>query len=205
MADIRISDLTAATSIASTDLFVISQDNGDTTFTSKKITGANFDMVKGLRHYGLLATDPTTPTPADGDEYYNTVLDKKMYYDIGRSKWLSVETMIIYFGRSGDTAAATYYRAIDGLPYSGTNGVYLPWNGVITGLGYTRDDSDSATFEVTADGVGTAATLASTAIEGASTSFNVDVTSGEVIGIKNQTGANITTNVNGWVFLKWRI
>jgi len=205
MADLRISDLAAASNVASTDLIVISQDNGDTTYTSKKITAANFDMVKGTRYFGASATDPTSPTPAEGDEYYNTVLDKKMYYDGGRAKWLSIETVTMYFGRSGNTLANNYYRTINGLAYSGTNGFYLPWNVTISGIGYTRDDTDSATFEVTADGSGTAATLASTAIEGATISLNVDAVSGAVLGVRNQTGGNTTNDVNGWVFLKWRI
>jgi len=94
---------------------------------------------------------------------------------------------------------------INGLAYSSTNGFYLPWNVTISGIGYTRDDTDSATFEVTADGSGTAATLASTAIEGATISLNVDAVSGAVLGVRNQTGGNTTNDVNGWVFLKWRI
>lgn len=205
MADIKISDLTAATNVASTDLLVISQDQGGGAFASRKITGANIDMVRGIRYYGALAADPTTLAPADGDEYYNTVLDKKMFYDGGRAKWISVETIVMYFSRSGNTAVATYYRASDGLPYSATNGFYLPWNAVVTGIGYTRDDTDAATFEVTADGAGTAATLASAALEGSTTVLNVNVNSGVVLGVRNQTGGNTTTNVHGWVFLKWRV
>ena len=205
MADIKISDLTAATQIETTDLIVISQDDGDTTFTSKKVTGANFDMVKGLRYHGASATDPVTPTPVDGDEYYNTVIDKKMYYDGGRAKWLSIETVTMYFGRAGVTTANTYYRAIDGLAYSSTDGFYLPWDVTITGLGYTRGDTDAATFEVTSGGTGTAATLASGAVSGATTALNVDVASTNVLGVRNQTGGNTTTDVTGWVFLKWRV
>jgi len=203
MADLRISDLTAATNVADTDLIVISQDDGDGTFTSKKIQAQNFDLVKGIRYYGALDADPVTLTPQDGDEYYNTVLDKKMFYDGGRTKWLSIETLSIFFGRSGITNAATYYRTVDGLAYSTTNGVYLPWNATIVGVGYTRDDTDAATFEVTADGV-SAATLASTAIEGATTTLNDNVASGAVIGVRNQAGGNATSNVNGWIFLRWR-
>ena len=206
MANRATSNLNALNNLAAGDLINISEDQGGGSYISKKLSASNFDMVKGIRYYGLSATDPTTPTPADGDEYYNTVLDKKMYYDGGsKAKWLSIETITMYFGRAGNTLAGSYYRATNGLAYSSTNGFYLPWNVTITGLGYTRDDTDSATFEVTSGGVGTTATLASGAVAGSTTALNVNVASANVLGVRNQTGGNTTTNVHGWVFLKWRI
>jgi hypothetical protein len=204
MADKATSDLIALTSLENGDLINISEDQGGGLYESKKITALNFDMVKGVRYYGATNSDPVSPSPADGNQYYNTVLNKNMYYDGSRSKWLSVETVTMYFGRNGDVGAGTYYRTINGLAYSATNGFYLPWNVTITGLGYTRDDTDNATFEVTADGVGTAATLLSGAIEGSDVTFNVDVSSGAVLGVRNQAGGNQTTRTHGWVFLKWR-
>jgi len=207
MSDIRISDLAAATNMANIDLLVISQDNGDTTYTSKKITGANFDMVKGIRYYGLSATDPTTPTPADGDQYYNIILDKKMYYDVGRAKWLSFEQLPIFFGRNGLVTNGSYYRSTDGLAFSSTSGFYTPWAATIVGMTYTRDDTDQATFVVTAGGVDTTATLSSAAVSGATTSLNVNINTNVVLGVRNYqaVGGNTTNNVNGVFFVRWRI
>jgi hypothetical protein len=203
MANLRISDLVEATSIEDSDLIVISQDQGGGTYVSKKVTGNNFDMVGGVRYYGALNSDPSTPTPQDGDEYYNAILEMKMFYDDTRSKWLSVESQMMYFGRNGTVGAGVYYRTTNGLAYSSTNGFYAAWNGCIVGIGYTRDDTDAATFEVTNDG-SSLATLASGSVAGASTTLNANFSSGEVLGVRNQAGSNITSSVHGWVKIRWR-
>jgi len=69
----------------------------------------------GIREYGKSATDPTVPTPADGDGYYNTALNMRMTYDGSRSKWLSERTAELWFGRSGNTGAGAYYRGRQGI------------------------------------------------------------------------------------------
>jgi hypothetical protein len=205
MADFKVSDLTAITELATGDLIYISEDVGGGSYESKGITAGNFDMVKGTRYYGVLSADPVSPTPADGDEYYNTVLDMKMFYDGSRSKWLSIESTTFWFARNGNTAAGNYYRMSDGLAYSSATGFYAPHNGTIIGLGYTRTDTDSATFEVVASGtLITGATLASTAIGGSVTTINGDFSSTNVLAARNQSGGNTTSNVAGWVRLRWR-
>lgn len=165
MADLAISDLNAITNLATGDLLAVSSDQGGGNYLSRKITAGNFDMVRGIRYYGSSATDPAAPAPQNGDQYYNTALSMWMFYDSGRTKWISIETMTIHFGRLGNTAAATYYKGIDSLSYSNTDGIYAPWNGTVVALGYTRTDNDNATFEVTANGAGIA-TLASAAVGG---------------------------------------
>jgi hypothetical protein len=88
MADIPTSGLNAITNLAPGDLLNVSDDLGGGSYESKRITAGDFDMVHGVRYYGVSTTDPTTPTPQDGDQYYNSVLDMNMYYDGGRAKWL---------------------------------------------------------------------------------------------------------------------
>lgn len=41
----------------------------------------------GIRDYGSSSTDPTSPTPTDGDKYWNTSTNQKMVYDGGLSMW----------------------------------------------------------------------------------------------------------------------
>jgi hypothetical protein len=206
MADIPTSGLNAITNLAPGDLLNVSDDLGGGSYESKRITAGDFDMVHGVRYYGVSTTDPTTPTPQDGDQYYNSVLDMNMYYDGGRAKWLSVETETIFFGRNGNTAAGNYYRVGDGLAYSSTNGHIAVENGTIIGIGYTRDDTDSATFEVTAGGtLITGAVLASTATSGKTKTLNSDFNEDDILGVRNQAGGNTTSVVNGWVRIKWRV
>ena len=37
----------------------------------------------GVRDYGKQSSDPTSPTPANGDKYWNTTYNQKMVYDGG--------------------------------------------------------------------------------------------------------------------------
>jgi hypothetical protein len=160
-------------------------------------------QFNGNRHYNDSATNPTTPTPAEGDRYYNTSLEMEMRYDGARAKWLSVASETIEFGRNGNTAANAYYRSSDTLAFSSTDGRKAEWNGTIVGIGYTRTDTDSATFEVTADGT-TVASLVSTALSGRDNALNGDFAQDSILGVRNATGGNVTSSVLGWVRIKWR-
>ena len=152
--------------------------------------------------YPPSATDPAG-TPAEGEHYYNTALDTMMQYDGTRSKWLSMESIVFLFGRSGNTPAGSYYRGSDGLLLSATSGYPVLYNATLVGFGYTRTDTDAATFVVAEDGV-SRATIASSAVSGVDNTLNANVTAGGVIAVLNQAGGNITSNVQGYVRLKWR-
>jgi hypothetical protein len=207
MADISTSQLDPVTNLQATDLINVSFDDGGETYTlSKKIKAEDFDMVKGTRYFGVLAADPATITPVNGDQYYNSVLDMNMYYDAGRSKWLSVETHTIRFGRNGNTTTGSYYRGADGVAFSGTVGEIALENGTVIGIGYTRTDNDSATFEVTAGGtlITGAVLLSNLVTNGKTKILNSDFSEDDILGVRNQSGGNTTSNVNGWVRVKWR-
>lgn len=166
-------------------------------------TGGTAVLDSGVRNYGVSATDPTSPTPADGDFYINSVLDMGMIYDATRAKWLSIETVEIPFNRNGNTGGGAYYR-MGQRAMSATLGRTAEWNGTVVSISYTRSDTDSATFEVLADGTTSLATLASTAGSGSTVTANGDFSQGDVLSVKNQTGSNVTRNVIGFVRLKWR-
>ena len=157
----------------------------------------------GIREYGKSAADPTVPTPADGDGYYNTALNMRMTYDASRSKWLSERTAELWFGRSGNTGAGAYYRGPGNRAYSSTIGRNATHDGTIVSLTYTRADSDAATFQITADGV-TISTLASAAQKGESVTLDNDFSAGAVLGARNAAGGNATRHVQGWAVIRWR-
>jgi len=177
--------------------------SADFTFDSSATALALTGTFNGRRYYPNSATDPTSPTPADSDIYYNTVLDMQMIYDATRSKWLSVESSIMDFGRSGNTGGGAYYRGPGEKAYSTDRGRTAEYNGTVVSITYTRNDLDAATFEVTADGTGIA-TLASSALTGKDITLNGDFSADEILGVKNQTGSNTTRGVTGWVRLRWR-
>ena len=164
----------------------------------------NAGTYNGIQHYTSSAADPTTPAPSDGDRYYNTALDMEMRYDSTRSKWLSVETSVMEFGRNGNTGGGSYYRGPGNRAYSSASGRTAEFNGTIVSVSYTRTDTDSATFEVTANGTGIA-TLASSAAAGKDVTLNGNFTADQILAVKNQTGSNTTRNVLGWIRVKWRV
>ncbi len=89
------------------------------------------------------------------------------------------------------------------VTFTATNGFHALFNGTVVAVGYTRDDADSATFEVTSGGTNVA-TLASTATSGRSTTLNGDFTQGGILSVRNAAGGNTVTDGMGWVRIKWR-
>jgi len=169
-------------------------------------TTGRYTNTTGIKYYDPSATDPMSPAPADGDLYYNTVLRMPMFYDASRSKWLSVGETVIAWSRSGNTAPGSYFKIDGDLTYSATNGFYADANGTIVSIAYTRDDVDSATFEIRGDGVLlTGAAITSTAVKGTDLSINADFTSGQVLSVYNAVSGNIVTNCAGRFRLRWRI
>jgi len=57
---------------------------------------------------------------------------------------------------------------------------------------------------VTNDGA-SLATVASAAISGKDVTLNADFSADEILAVRNQAGGNATTNVQGWVKLRWRV
>lgn len=159
--------------------------------------------LDGIRIYKDQSTNPTSPTPQEGDLYFNTTIGKWMAYDSTRSKWLSVEAAFFQVGRSVNTAAGSYYRGINGATLSATKGYIAPFDGTVVAMGYTRSDTDSATFEVTAGGV-SIAILASSAVKGKSTALNGDFNADDVLAMRNQSGGNTTGGVQAWFKVRWR-
>jgi len=160
--------------------------------------------IVGRRDFGVLAANPVGVVPGAGDYYYNSSLQMEMKYDSLRSKWLSVESTEFTFGRNGTTNAGQYYRTADGRVMTSTLGWYAVRSGTIVSLGYTRANALAVTFELTADGAAIA-TLASSATSGRSISLSSDFTFGQILGARNQNPGNVTTEVTGWVRVKWKV
>jgi hypothetical protein len=127
-----------------------------------------------------------------------------MEYDGSRSKWLSVSENVLKAGRSGNTAAGSYYRGMDSLILSATTGFTAWFNGTVIAIGYTRTDTDAATFEVTANGT-SIASLASSAVSGVTAASNGNFVAGDVLAVRNAAGGNTTSDVQVWVRVKWRV
>ena len=158
-------------------------------------------QVNGPKHYASSTTDPTVPTPADGDRYYNTTLDMEMRYDSTRAKWLSVEAVMIDVSDQGALTSGSYFQ-VGTLRMSSTRGFPALYNGTVVGLGYTRSDSDAASFAVTEGGT-TISSVASTATTGKDITLNDNFSQDGILAIRND-GANSMSDGICWVRVKWR-
>lgn len=179
-------------------------DGGDILLTPGSGNGAGVDgivQVNGPKHYASSATDPTSPTPADGDRYYNTTLDMEMRYDATRAKWLSVETATFHGSDAGALTNGTYQQ-IGNMRMTSVRGWEAIFDGTIVALGWTRNDSDASSWDVTLNGT-TAVSVATAAQGGRDVTLNTDVTQGQVVGIRNG-GPNTMSNTSVWLRVKWR-
>ena len=111
--------------------------------------------------------------------------------------------LIFQFGRNGDTAAGSFYKMINGMTMTSSRGIVIPANGYLVAIGYTRGDTDEATFRVLANG-SSIYNLTSTDVKGYETGLTVAVNAGDVISVKNTSASNSTSNVQGWLQFRWR-
>lgn len=156
-------------------------------------TGADgIVQVNGPKHYASSATDPTVPTPAEGDRYYNTTLEMEMRYDGSRSKWLSVEVTTLTFSDSGNLPSGSYMD-MGVLRTSSTRGFTAPFNGTVISLSYTRDDTTAASFAVTADGT-TISTVATSATSGRDNTLNNNFSQDAILAVRNDGAGGIDSS-----------
>lgn len=155
----------------------------------------------GVKFYGNNAGNPTSSPPAPADLYYDTGIGMQMQFDAASNSWLSIETATFAFGRNGATAPGQYYRGINGAVMSDKIGWYAAHNGIVTSVTYTRLATTPATFEIVLSGI-VVGSFSTTAAKGeAILNFNFNV--GDVIAIRNSLSGS-TTDVQGWVKVKWR-
>ena len=163
--------------------------------TGKIIEGA------GVRHYGASATDPSSPTPQAGDEYYNTAINHKMAYDGTRSKWLSITTLWDGAGRSGATGASSFYRRFNGMVMAATVGSVLP-KCTIIGINFDAN-AVTHTLEVLVGGVAVAELASGGVATVSDYTIDVDVAEG-IFACRNKAASATTTNLQCTVYYKLR-
>lgn len=187
---VRVGDVTGPASAT---------DKGIVTFSG---TTGKIVQSPGPRYYGTSATDPSSPTPADGDMYYNTALRELMTYDGGRSKWLSITQLTLGGGRAGITAAGSFYRGWDGLAYGTNIGHPVP-KGTLVGIAWSRTDNDSATLEVLVGGSVVASLLSTAAGATSDWTVNADFNEG-LMQFRNLSTGNATSDVQITAIMKRR-
>ena len=159
--------------------------------------------TRGDIRYWKITVAATPPgSPSDGDLWHWTTQDMLMFYDAGRSKWLSVETIPLSFGRIGNTAAGSLFN-VEGVVGSGNKGYYIPFNATVVGLTINRRNTLATTIIVQEDGV-SVTSHATSALKTKDMTLNDDIAIDKTLSFKNQTGGNIVVNLNGLCLLRWR-
>ena len=172
------------------------------------ITPANAATISadgvGGEKYPPSATDPTSPAPVAGDRYFNTALSMSMFYDGGRSKWLSEETWVPVF--SHNRQPDDNYLKVGQLTLTSARGYLVSRNATLCEIAYVRrNESRDPTIEVRLGGGSAIASLLSpnNTPRGSDLTLNVDISSGSVLQVYAANDRLAEPVV--WLKLRWRV
>jgi len=175
------------------------------------LNGGTFAMT-GRRNYGGQTAAPTSPYPAasNGDTYFDTTIMEEMYYDNAKSKWLSVATYSIPFGRNNTVAKGGFFRGIDGKAMSSTIGEVAIRDGTVVHITLTRDAPaslpSSIRYTVFKGGTVLVETTLTTAATSTVFATNSDFNANDIlsVGINSASTDDSTTGTMGKIYYKWR-
>lgn len=168
-------------------------------------TGGNLIQDSGVRFYGKSSSNPSSPSPADGDMYYNTVLKMLMVYDSSRSKWLSSHTETFHFGKSGLAQAGQYFKGFDGRVLSDSLGFLTRFAGTVVSISFTRGNTTSSTIEVTADGTTISSLGATISAKEFDNAINNDFTANKVLAVRNSSSSGDVKDLQGYICFRYRV
>jgi hypothetical protein len=178
--------------------------NGITSPSIMESTAGEGVNLNGSRVFVASATDPTPGTVAvDGDRYFNTALGMSMHYDGTRAKWLSDQAVYMEYSYNGSRAIGMYF-AEGTLTMTAAYGRCLPRNATIVGMGYTSESNVLSTYWVVEGGVWRAS-LAAAGFSGFTNATNANVSAGGILSTMNSNPGVSTSDITGWVKLRWRV
>lgn len=147
-----------------------------------------------------------TPTTNLANGQLAVIGDKLYMYDATRTKWLTLESAAIQFGREGDTTQ-------DNLRYggnmiSGTSGALMPFDGTIvaiTAMAASGDDTDINVRARDASNTNSVnETFSLTSLRYTDTATNLDFDAGDYITARGRDNTTTAVDVTVIVWVKWR-
>ncbi len=147
-----------------------------------------------------------TPTTNLATGQLSVIGDRLYMYDATRSKWLSIESTALQYGRnnSSDTQNLQY----GGTMVSGSSGPLMPFDGTIVAIssvGSSGDDTDvniRARDASNTNSINETFTLSS--LRYTDTSANFDFNAGDYITVRARDAATTTENLTVVLWVKWR-
>ncbi len=147
-----------------------------------------------------------TPTTDLGEGQLAVIGDKLYMYNDARSKWLSVESTAIQFGRNGDTD--TQSLQYGGNMVDGGSGPLMPFDGTIVAISAIGGDGDDTNINVRArDATNTNSineTFALSTLRYTDTAADFDFDAGDYITVRARDAATTTDDVTVILWVKWR-
>ncbi|MFC4634880.1 hypothetical protein ACFO3O_13245 [Dokdonia ponticola] len=147
-----------------------------------------------------------TPTTNLANGQLAVIGDKLYMYDATRTKWLTLESTAIQFGRNADVDTDNLHYG--GNMVSGTSGALMPLDGTIvaiTAMAASGDDTDinvRARDATNTNSINETFTLAS--LRYTDTAANFDFSAGDYITARGRDAATTATDVTVIVWVKWR-
>lgn len=86
---------------------------------------------KFIYDYPISKGDAFPSSPSSGETFYRTDIDELFYYDISRTKWLSVKKTMLSCGRNIADSAVTCYMYVGNAVQSSISGFKIPYDGTI--------------------------------------------------------------------------
>lgn len=152
----------------------------------------------------LIAQPTPTTNLANGQL---AVIGNTLYmYDGSRSKWLTIESTALQFGRDGSVDNDNLHYG--GNLTSGTTGALMPLNGTIVAISAMGGSGDDTNINIRArDGTNANSVNETFALSGLryiDTAANFDFDAGDYITARGRDTSTITDNVTVIIWVKWR-
>lgn len=169
--------------------------NGKLTIDASSDTAAALELVPQV-----------TPTTNLADGQLAVIGDRLYMYDNTRSKWLSIESTAIQFGRNNDVDTQNLHYG--GNMVANNSGPLMPFDGTIvaiSAIGGSGDDTDinvRARDASNTNSINETFTLSS--LRYTDTAANFDFNTGDYITARARDGSTTTNDVTVIFWVKWR-
>lgn len=153
-----------------------------------------------------LELNPQTAPVGTADGQLSVIGDKLYMYDATRTKWLSVESTALQFGRNGNSSTNTLH--FGGNMVSGTSGPLMPFDGTIvciTAMAASGADTDVNIRVRDNAGVNSVDdTFSLASLRYTNTTANLDFNAGDYFTIRARDGSTTAVDLTVVVWVKWR-
>lgn len=210
--DLKLNVTNQTTSSANVTIPDLGGINGDIVVTNAVQTLANKNLISpsisnGPILYGALSSNPISPTPTTGSQYFNTVVGEYFYYSNGNN-WLSVASYTLDQGVDDEkkgTDPGDFFR-MNNEDLSNSTGAFIPFTASLTGIAINRDNTSNNIFvDLRLNGSLLYQLALGTNTNVSATNIEVNMVSGVLSSLNSTTSDNELGYTNITIYYKRRI